>query len=433
MAGFFDRVKERFTQNAAGTTDLSQLSEAQQQLLRRQFIGRLGTSLAQTGDFGAGMAEQASIADQQRAQMQAEALQRRRAGVFDAMLGAGGEPAPVRNEAQASLAAPALLRAPQQSPAAPQVEGAAPTGGGAPVQSRAAEGVPPDLREKLKRGVLELQALGDTAGAKQLLDYAKQFAPLETWFAPTEYFDPVTRETRLGQFSNMGGRQLTDTQAAPTEKVRSLQAMQQDPTLFGMEAQLRQLGASRSVVNMPFERAFDSKLGAEQAKMLSGWQQQAVTAQDTLAQLGELENLLSQARTGATPEIIAQIGRYVGAPSASTLEAVQAAATPFVLSRMQQLGGGDSNEELRAIRASLPGFGISPQANEIILGAMRRAAQRAIQNYQDADSYARTPGNIGLRGYIPLVRPVQDFGEQDAPPADARAVNASRRQRYGLE
>jgi hypothetical protein len=427
MAGIFDRLKDRFTQYAAGTADTSALSEEQAKLLRRQAIGRLGASLYRDGDFGAGMEAQAKVNADRLAQEQERLMREQAQGLWQGIAGGTGpQQAPQLNpEQQRIMQTPRLIANPQT-----QMQQASIASQQA--QPAQASGPTPDMRAALQQRIALAQSQGRDDVAEAMLEYAKQFAPLEEWFAPTEYLDPTSGQTRLGQFSKFGNQRLTDVQASPTDKIQSLRAMQQDPSLYQMEGQLRALGANRSVVNMPFERAFDQKLGTAQAEMLSGWQQQAAAAQDTLVQLSDLEQLLSQAQaqTGATPQLIAQIGRYVGAPNASTLEAVQSAAMPFVLSRMQQLGGGDSNEEMRAIRDSLPGFGISPQANEIILGAMRRAAQRSIQNYQAAEQYAQTPGNIGLRGYVPLYNVTLPSAEQDAP---AGARPGSIANRYGLE
>lgn len=420
MAGFFDRMKERFTQYAAGTTDLSGLSEDQQKLLRRQAIGRLGASLYRDGDFGAAMAQQEEINAQRIKDDAARRLQEERARILGGVMGQSPLTPDQQRLVGPSLQAPAMLRAPGTA-GAPAPYGQ-PEAQAAPTQQPQPSAVPTDLRARFQQGVIQLQQLGDTEGAKLLLEQAKQFAPLEEWFAPTEYTDPATGETRLGQFSKFGNQRLTEIQAAAPDTIQSLRAMQKDPTLFAAEAALREAGATRMPAQ-PFESAFSKTLGAEQAKQFQGYATQAVAAQETLQQLSDLRTLLSKAQTGATPEVLASIGRYFGTENASTLEAVRAAAMPFILSRMQQLGGGDSNEELRAIRDALPGFGISPRANDIILGSLERQAQRAIGNYQQAVQFIQVPGNRGLTGFLPTVRLPSQFGAEPPPQAGGSAFN----------
>lgn len=412
--GFFDRLKTRFTQNAAGTTDLSNLTEEQQKLLRRQFIGRLGTSLAQTGDFGAGMEAQTKAAAEQRAAMQAEAQQRAARELWSGL-----------NGAQATLAAPGGVAAPAPpqllNPASANPQPGVPSAqtqasrpqAGAPAASQ----ITPDMRTALAERITRAYAMGQPQVAEAMMKYAEQFAPREEWFAPTAA--RVGDREVLIQASKFGGERQLEAQPALTDTVRTMIQFGENPEAYQRRLAERAAGASRMTVNQPFERAFDSTLGAEQAKQLGQYQQQAIAAVETKQQLGELRNLLSGVQTGATPAALAEIGRFFGAENASTLEAVQSAAMPFVLARMQQLGGGDSNEEMRAIRNSLPNFGITPQANEIILGALERAAQRAVENYQQAEAFAQTPGNIGLRGFIPTVRPAGQSGggAQAAPPA----------------
>lgn len=432
MAGFFDRLKERFTQNAAGTADISQLSEEQQKLLRRQYIGRLGSSLAQTGDFGAGMAEQAKFAEQQRAQMQAEAMQRQRQSVFGNIMG-GGEQAspqsPLTPEQQALVATPRPLASPETRS---QQAGIAAQQAQAPQPAAAQGGIPADLRDRLKRGVLELQALGDTDGAKQLLEYAKQFAPLETWFAPTEYFDPETKQTRLSQFSNLGSRQLTDTQAAPTDKVQSLIAMQQDPTLFQMEGALRAQGAPRNTFHAPNLAA--AEMVKLDSKRLDAIRTEANQAVASLPSVRSAYDALKGQNTGALQNAMVPLIRMVnpGADIAQAQTIAAAGMTPQLLVQLAGIGGSDTVREVELMLANLPSTANPWETNAMLFEVILQGAERKVADAQAAEQLFYDQGG-SLRGFQPqgniMLDAFRQQFEQDRAPSQPGSVAA----RYGLE
>ena len=409
--GFFGRIKNNFTQYAAGTDDLSQLSETQQKLLRREALGRLGASLYRNGDFGEAMQQQGEInakrLEQMQAAEQARAMQERWSALNPnqgALVQPGGVAPPQAPRLLQSASANPQPGVPAARGAAP-AQAAGPAGGSAmPTPQQAATALRDASAQRQRYEMIFQQAMAANRPdeAKMALDAANAFAAQEEYFAPIAA--QVNGREVLVQASKTGGERYLDAAPAYTDTVRTMIQFGENPEAYQRRLAERAAGASRMTVNTPFESAFDKTLGTEQAKQMQGFATQAAAATETIQQLGDLRQLLSGVRTGATPELLAQIGRYFGTENATTLEAVRAAAMPFVLSRMQQLGGGDSNEELRAIRDALPNFGITPEANEIILGSLERQAQRSIGNYQQALQFIQTPGNRGLTGFIPTVR-----------------------------
>lgn len=426
MAGFFDRIKENFTKFAAGTDDLSALTPEQQKLLRRQAMGRLGASLYQNGDFGAGMEAQAKAAAEQRAQMQAEAMQRQRQSVFGNIMG-GGEQAspqsPLTPEQQAIVATPRLLASPETRS---QQAGIAAQQAQAPQPAAAQGGIPADLRDRLKRGVLELQAIGDLDGAKQLLDYAKQFAPLETWFAPTEYTDRETGETRLSQFSNLGSRQLTDTLAAEPDSAQIVRIGMRDPAFRAARLEDRAAGATNvSVTNSPGNYGL-REIAKMDAGRLNAMQTALGDSARALPGLQAAYEALSRNDTGALAAAILPIQRFInpGAPEVADASVAASGIITSVLAKLKGVGGNDTEKEMQRILDTEPNWANNPEANRRLFALAIRGLQELQQDVTSAENVFYDQGS--LRGWRPTAFSGLNTFQQDVAGAQPGAQPTSR-------
>lgn len=396
--GFFDRMKTRFTQNAAGTTDLSNLTEEQQKLLRRQFIGRLGSSLAQTGDFGAGMEAQAEAAKGMQAQMQAEALRRQRAGYFDGPSALNPDQgALVQPGGVAPPAAPRLLNPASTNPQPGVPAAQAPAQAASPAVQQS---VPP--REQFVGAIQRAVRKNDLEYAESLRKQVDTLFPMEK-FTAKDMVDASGRRV-VGMVGDQGTTRSTDYSPMPVARTQELQDLA-DPELFARRLAIENASATRvSTTLMPGETE-QQKLDANFLYGSGGLREQALGAQQTLATLGNLESVLNSADTGATQEVLARIGTFFGTEAGADLQATKQSLGPIILANIKQLGVNPSNADLTFLQAGMPGFGSDARANAVGLRLLRQAAEARFQTFREAEKFYHG-NNRSLTGYEGYITPV---------------------------
>lgn len=214
--------------------------------------------------------------------------------------------------------------------------------------------------------------------------------------------------------------------AGPTSKERDFERAQRDPAYAAWLEKNAPKGTTVNVSNVG-QSAFDRELGKVDAQTYAGWRDNAVNAQKTLDQLGNVEQILSAAQTGKINEALAMAGQYFGTEAGANLQSLRGAIQPIVLSQVKQLGSGNgiTDADRKFIEAGMPGFGNDPKANERVIRIMRQSAQANLDLYNEADSYLQQNGS--LRGFRPTVAP--------AAPSETSSGGASapKRLRYNPE
>ena len=206
--------------------------------------------------------------------------------------------------------------------------------------------------------------------------------------------------------------------AGPTTKERDFERAQRDPAYAAWLEKQAPKGTNVSVTMPAGQKAFDVELGKKDAGTYVQWRDNAVNAQKTLQQLGNVEQILSLQQTGKVQEALALAGQYFGTEAGANLQSLKGAIQPIVLSQVKQLGSGNgiTDADRKFIEAGMPGFGNDPRANERVMRIMRDSATANIRLYEEADKHLETNGS--LRGFRPTVNPATGGGGSvgDAPP-----------------
>ena len=419
MAGIFDRLKERFTQNAAGTTDLSSLSEDQQKLLRRQYIGRLGSSLAQTGDFGAGMEAQAKDAQARQAQM---LEQQQRAEV--ANIWGNGSPL---NDAQRQLPGVSAPPPPTLS------QGAAPQGA-APQQRAAALNDASQKRAYYENVARQLAAAGRGKEAEFALDMAKLFAARETFFAPTSGI--VNGEERMFQASDAGGMQILDAAPLATDTTRTARQLGADLEALRTHLAIQNAGADRSSTTVLGPDAAAAAMIDIDAKRLEAYRNDASQAVNALPSVQSAYNALRNQDTGALQNALVPLIRFVnpGSDLAQAQTVAAAGMTPQLLAQLAGIGGSDTVREVELMLANLPSTANPAETNMKLFEVILAGTQRRITDAQNAERVFYDQGG-SLRGFVPQGNSQFDIFNNQFQQDRARqqTPGTSRRAGLGLE
>lgn len=190
--------------------------------------------------------------------------------------------------------------------------------------------------------------------------------------------------------------------AGPTTKERDFERAQRDPAYAAWLDKNAPKGTTVNVSNVG-QSAFDRELGKQDAGTYATWRDNAVQAQKTLAQLENVEQILTAAETGKVNEALAMAGQYFGTEAGANLQTLKAAIQPIVLSQVKQLGSGNgiTDADRKFIEAGMPGFGNDPRANERVVRIMEQSAGANIRLYEEADKHLAQVGS--LRGFKPTV------------------------------
>lgn len=207
---------------------------------------------------------------------------------------------------------------------------------------------------------------------------------------------------------------------APTSKERDFERAQRDPAYAAWLEKQAPKGTNVTVSTVG-QSAFDRELGKADAQTYVGWRDNAVQAQRTLEQLGNVEEILALQQTGKVQEAMALAGQYFGTEAGSNLQALKGAIQPIVLSQVKQLGSGNgiTDADRNFIEAGMPGFGNDPRANERVMRIMRQAAGANLRLYEEADQHLQANGS--LRGFKPTVTPAGMGGGSRGEQAPAEA------------
>ncbi len=201
-----------------------------------------------------------------------------------------------------------------------------------------------------------------------------------------------------------------------------------------MREQMTKSNAPTVNVNSGGEAAteFQKKQAAQNAMKFNDWEQAALTANETMANIGQLRQISELQGTGKMAEAGALIGQYFGTDAASNMQAYNAVSQGMVLQQAEKLKGAMSDGDIRLLEATMPSFGNDPRANEVIYGILERAAQTSIERYQNASKYVQEHGK--LQGFKPKIefakREAKEQPQQQTP--TQTATNPQTGERIGL-
>lgn len=437
MAGFFDRMKERFTQYAAGTTDLSGLSEDQQKLLRRQAIGRLGASLYRDGDFGAAMAQQEEINAKRNAEQAALAQRKQIAEILSpqqqALVGqapsVAAPQAPTLLRAPGSAGAPGAYgsqdRVPQPSASAQPGQQPTPQQAGALAQEAGAQ------RARYQRLAEFYHAQGNVEGAKSAIDMANAFAAREEYFTPMAAM--VDGREVLIQGSKSGNVNVLGATPTYTDTVRTAIQFGQEPEAFARHLQSKNAGANRTLIQGP--DAARAAMVKHDAKRLDAIRAEASQAVAALPGFRSAYEALNSTDTGALQNALVPLIRFVnpGADIAQAQTIAAAGMTPMLLAQLAGIGGSDTVREVELMLANLPSTANPQETNRKLFEVIISGIERKISDARNAEQLFYDQGG-SLRGFESRGNVDFDIFRNQFQQDGARAGGApSRRAAWGLE
>lgn len=218
-------------------------------------------------------------------------------------------------------------------------------------------------------------------------------------------YKPTAAELASGEFAK--------PEKAPTS-AQEFDRAQRDPAYAKFLEDRRPKGTSVNVSMPAGQKAFEVELGKADAQTYVGLRDGAMVAQESMRQLGDIEQILKNAETGKVNEALAMAGQYFGTEAGADLQTMRSVIVPLVLSDIKKLGVNPTDKDLEFINQGLPGFGTDPRANKRIIDLLRKGADARIKVYQEADEHIRS--NDSLRGWSPSVpMPKQAADPKDDP------------------
>jgi hypothetical protein len=167
-----------------------------------------------------------------------------------------------------------------------------------------------------------------------------------------------------------------------TEAVRTLRALQADPTLAETSAAQKRAGAPQT--NLTVKNALGKTFGETLGKSLSEIKGLAKPAYDTLATIENMQSLLDQGvKTGFGQEFMLQFQRAGQAfnpdykvKEISGQEAFVGAANQIILPQVKQLGVNPTDADLKFILNGSPTLSKSVAGNQLMLSALKLKFER---------------------------------------------------------
>ena len=232
--------------------------------------------------------------------------------------------------------------------------------------------------------------------------------------------DPAQEEAYTltpGSARFKGGKQVAALPAAPekpTGEVAEYQfyaeqerAAGREPEPFGSWTRNnKRAGASSTNVNMPYDNKWAQATAENDAKRIDALRTSADSARGALRSVARLRQLNPGAASGGTAEarmtaanILNGLGFSIDPKLAATQEFDAIASRMVIDSLGGSLGTGFSNADRDFVTRTVPQIGHSMEARTALLNFMEGKFNQQVQDYNQADAYARK--NNGLAGYNP--------------------------------
>lgn len=194
-------------------------------------------------------------------------------------------------------------------------------------------------------------------------------------------------------------------QATPTEKIRTLQGLRDNPALLEIEKDLRK--SSKTEVNvLPGEKKYDEKMGEAFAEVHKGYINDAAGASKVKSTLDIMERSMSapgfySGTGGPAIQAAQRAGVALGlvdADKASGTELFNKMSNKLVTDVLSAgaggsgLGTGVSNADRTFITDTVPNIQNTPEGNKKIIGVMRLLEDRKVEVAKEVARYAKAHG-----------------------------------------
>ena len=221
--------------------------------------------------------------------------------------------------------------------------------------------------------------------------------------------EPYTLTPGSARFK--GDKQIAAMPTAPEgepEHIRTLRLLMGDPQLLATEQGLKKAGASSSStsINMPYDNKWAQATAENDAKRIDALRTSADSARGALRSVQRLRQLNPGAAAGGTAQarmttanILNGLGFSIDPKLAATQEFDAIASRMVIDSLGGSLGTGFSNADRDFVTRTVPQIGHSMEARTALLNFMEGKFNQQVQDYNQADAYARK--NNGLQGYNP--------------------------------
>lgn len=161
------------------------------------------------------------------------------------------------------------------------------------------------------------------------------------------------------------------------EKIQTLRALKADPSLLGVEQQLRAAGKTEINIDQKGETAFATAAGGSLGKRFEKLSEEGQSATQDLALVGQLRDLGQVVKTGAPAAVqgwLAERGIKVG-DNVGAVEAYGSIIDKLTPQQRVPGSGSTSDYEGRMFKNSLPKLINTPEGNAIIENTLAGLAQ----------------------------------------------------------
>jgi hypothetical protein len=216
--------------------------------------------------------------------------------------------------------------------------------------------------------------------------------------------------------------------STPTEAVRTLQALRDNPELAAVDERRGSSRAPRinNTTVMPGEKPFAEKSYEDIRK----WEADASAANNALSAVSDIRGLMSGLDGGRIEQVLSYVQEFAPAlmPRDSTnLVAVRqsfaGAVQPLMAQNLEMMRGlgAMSEKEFEAAMQSLPKFGQDKVATEFLLGLVERKSRPIVQRAEGARSFMETNPEFERTGFLRFNPMQYSPAPGSAPPASPKA------------
>lgn len=211
---------------------------------------------------------------------------------------------------------------------------------------------------------------------------------------------------------------LRNPQAKPTDDMREYEAAKNQGytgTFLDYQQTVRKAGASNTNVTVGEGDKFYENLDKKNAETFATLSENGMTGRSRVAQLNQLEQLITQAPTGAGANIKLWLGDMgIKTEGLDDLQATRALIEKMVPEQRAPGSGPMSDADIAMYRNSLPNVMNQPGGNNLIIGTAKAIAEYDMQMGQIADSVAdRTLSPAeGRKAIRELKNPLDGYREQ---------------------
>jgi hypothetical protein len=187
--------------------------------------------------------------------------------------------------------------------------------------------------------------------------------------------DRLAREQKLAD--------LSDTRAYDEKRFKEETDIKQANAL--------KLGAADPKVAAKDIRAdkFQEKLAGADAVLFDETRKGSMAVAGIEDGLSVLEGIMDDYATGATPDLMAVVGAYLGTEAGAARQLWIGTVAPMLLEKAESMTGVLSDKDMQFLIASLPSFGSSESANREMIRLMRSGMDRLMENNASMEAHIK--------------------------------------------